>query len=194
MNLEFAIQWAFAEPGRIQQNESELRMFLAKVASELKPERTVELGSWIGTTAALLSWVTSRITVSLDIEEYGGKEQALAIAPNRNLRFHLANAMSKATVISTLSEIGGRSIDLLFVDDGHRTEEVTKEFEIWKGAVRPGGWIVFHDINPDANQCAPGVHPEICMAHEFWAKIEGNKEEIVFGGHPPGPGIGILRV
>lgn len=187
--LEKALQWAFQTPGRIQQQEWELRTFIDKVRNELKPERTVELGSWRGTTAAILSLVTSSVTISLDKDEYGGKEDALRIAAGQSLSFRIANAMFPETALS----IGG-PIDLLFVDDGHKIEEVTAEHKLWAPFVRKGGWIVFHDINPDANQCAPGVHPSICQAHVYWQQLTGDKEEIIFHGQPPGPGLGILRV
>lgn len=193
MTLESAVQWAFGAPGRIQQNEWELRTFLCKVIDELNPQRTVELGSWRGTTAAMLAHVTRGLTVSLDIHDYGGKDEALRLLEKPNLIFNLSSAMSQDTVDATMALLGG-PIDLLFLDDGHRIEEVTKEFELWKPHVRPGCWIAFHDINPDANKLADGTHPDICMAHEFWAKLEGNKEEIIFRGNPPGPGIGILHV
>lgn len=193
MTLESAIQWAFSAPGRIQQNEWEMRTFLCKVIDELGPRRTIELGSWRGTTAALLSMVTRDKTISLDIQDYGGKDEALKLCPGHDLSFLMASAREPKTVTDVWMMLGGPP-DLLFIDDGHRIEEVTEEFEIWSNTVPKGGWIVFHDINPEANQCAPGVHPDICMAHEFWANLQGNKEEIVFKGNPPGPGIGILRV
>lgn len=55
----------------IQQHEWELRTFLRLVLDELKPERTVELGTYRGWTSALLSQVTSRYTISVDIQDYG---------------------------------------------------------------------------------------------------------------------------
>lgn len=193
--LEKALQWAFATPGRIQQHEWELRTFLDKVQAELKPKRTVELGSWKGTTAALLSLVTSELTISLDIDEYGGKDEARMLAPGRNLIFRILNGRSQATAVEVMQTYFGPDyIDLLFLDDGHRIEEVSEEYDLWKPIVATGGWIVFHDINPDANKDAAGNHPDICQAHVHWASIKGNKEEIVFRGSPPGPGIGILRV
>lgn len=193
--LEEALQWAFAQPGRIQQNEWELRTFLCKVIDELNPERTVELGSWRGTTAALLSLVTSGLTVSLDIQDYGGKGDAKSLASGRSLTYWMGNGRDQAVAVEVINSLlDGEMIDLLFLDDGHRIEEVTEEHALWSPLVRPGGWIVFHDINPDANKDAAGNHPDICQAHAYWAGLAGNKEEIVFRGQPPGPGIGILRV
>lgn len=190
-----ALEWAFEVPGRIQQNRDEIIRFLAEVTDKLRPARTVELGSWRGTTAMLLSMVTSKVTVSIDVQDYGGREEACKIARDqgRTLWFYLESCRDQKTVKHVMEVLGG-PIDLLFIDDGHCIEEVTEDYRIWAPMVRKGGWIVFHDINPDANQIAPGVHPSICQAHAFWASFKGNKEEIIFHGNPPGPGIGILKV
>lgn len=194
--LEVVLKGTFDSDVRnkIQQNEWEIREFLFKVQSELKPRLTVELGSWRGRTALLLSMVTSGHTISLDIEDYGRKEEAYAIAKANgcDLLFLMHNARLPETVQAVLALLSG-PIDLLFIDDGHCIEEVTEEYAVWRDAVRPGGWIAFHDINPEANQCAPGVHPSICQAHVFWAGLAGNKEEIICKDIAASPGIGILR-
>lgn len=193
--MKEALEWAFEVPGRIQQNKEEMYQFLARVAYDVSPVRTVELGSWRGTTAMLLSLVTSGVTVSLDVQDYGGREEASSMARNRGhtLWFYLESCRDPRTVEHVMSVLGG-PIDLLFIDDGHCIEEVTEDYRIWAPMVRKGGWIVFHDINPDANQIAPGVHPSICQAHVFWDSLKGDKEEIIWKGNPPGPGIGILKV
>lgn len=192
--LEEALQWAFGAPGRIQQHEVEFREFIGRVAKELKPRRTVELGTWRGTTAALLSHVTSEIVVSLDIQDYGGKDEALRIAGSTRPTYKLSNARKRETLEDVMRLLEGEQIDLLFIDDGHRIEEVTEEHQLWSPMVRVGGWIVFHDINPDANKDTAGNHPDICQAHEYWKRLIGPKDEIIFHGTPPGPGIGILKV
>ena len=40
------------------------------------------------------------------------------------------------------------NIDLLLVDDYHKLEHVTKEWERWRGYVKVGGIIIFHDSLP----------------------------------------------
>jgi predicted O-methyltransferase YrrM len=193
--MKEALDWAFGVPGRIQQYRDELVEFLKRVTDELRPERTVELGSWRGANAMLLSMVTSKVTVSLDIEDYGGREEMCRMARDhgRTLWFYLESARDPKTVEHVMKVLEG-PIDLLFIDDGHCIEEVTEEYQLWTPMVKKGGWIAFHDINQDANQCAPGVHPSICQAHAFWAGLKGKKEEIISIGIPPGPGIGILKV
>ncbi len=192
--VEQALQWAFSPPTKIQQNEWETRTFLRKVNDELKPERTVELGTWKGVNAFLLGWVTKKITISLDIHDYDRNEAINIIRGyGLNISLPLADCRAPETISNTKMCLDG-PIDLLFIDDGHCIEEVTEDHRLWAPLVRPGGWIVFHDINPNANLLAPGVHPSICQAHAYWAQLTGNKEEIIYQGDPPGPGIGILKV
>ncbi len=189
-----AWEWVFNTPGRVQQHEWEYRMFVTRVMDELKPERTVELGTWKGGNAILLSLVTSGPTISLDIHDYDRNESINIIRGyGLNISLPLADCRSSETIANTKMCLDG-PIDLLFIDDGHCIEEVTEDHRLWAPLVRSGGWIVFHDINPNANLLSPGVHPSICQAHAYWAQLTGNKEEIIYQGDPPGPGIGILKV
>jgi len=198
--LENAIQAIFSDINliNIQQHEWEMRTFLNKAFEELKPERTVELGTFRGFTGALLSLITSKQTVSIDIEDHGGTEGARPYG--HHLTYLLNDAMNPDCVTLALAALGG-PIDLLFIDDGHYYETIVKEFELWKPHVRPGGWIVFHDINPLANIGPHGTQPDAVQVPRFWQELKGNKQEIIateehrkWKGIVPHGGIGILRV
>lgn len=197
--IESAVQAIFADHNliNIQQHEWEMRTFLAMALDELKPERTVELGTFRGFTGALLSLVTSEQTISIDIDDhgtYGAKPYG------HNLGFILANAAEPLCPTQTMLVLNG-PIDLLFIDDGHYYETTAKELELWRPHVRPGGWIVFHDINPLANIGPHGVQPESMQTTRFWNELQGDKREIIateehraWKGEIPHGGIGILRV
>jgi predicted O-methyltransferase YrrM len=196
--VESALTAIFADHNliNIQQHEWEMRTFLAMVLDELKPERTVELGTYKGFTGALLSLVTSRQTVTVDATDYGTSE---AKSYGHHLDFVAGDAADKDSVIVTIATLGG-PIDLLFIDDGHYYETIVKEFELWKPHVRPGGWIVFHDINPLANIGPHGTQPDCIQVPRFWQELKGNKQEIIateehraWKGEIPHGGIGILR-
>jgi predicted O-methyltransferase YrrM len=48
------------------------------------------------------------------------------------------------------AEIGkkwDKPIDFLFIDGGHKYEEVLDDFRVWSKHVRQGGIIAFHDVN-----------------------------------------------
>lgn len=180
----------------IQQHEWELRTFLRLVLDELKPERTVELGTYRGWTSALLSQVTSRWTVSLDVTDYGTEGSRRY---GQNLSCVIGDACTQECVTNIIAALGG-PIDLLFIDDGHYYEQITKEYELWRPHVRPGGWIVFHDINPLANIGPHGVQPDCIQVTRFWNELTGTKLEIIateehakWKGVLPNGGLGILR-
>lgn len=198
-HLESALQAIFADHNlvNIQQHEWEMRTFLAMVLDELKPERTVELGTYKGFTGALLSLVTSKQTISVDIEDHGTIE---AKPYGHNLNFVLHDATYVDTSVR-ISEILGGSIDLLFIDDGHYYEQIQCEFIRWGPCVRPGGWIVFHDINEKGNIGPHGTQPECIQVPRFWKELQGNKQEIIaderhsrWKGTLPHGGLGILRL
>lgn len=201
MTIDLAMAAAFT-PERIaandiQQHEWELKSFLGLALEQLKPERTVELGTYKGWTGAILSWITSRQTISVDDHDWGTAE---AHAFSRNLSCLVADATTPDCVTQAMAILGG-PIDLLFIDDGHYYETICKEFELWRPHVRPGGWIVFHDINPLANIGPHGTQPECIQVPRFWKELEGNKEIIIatdehktWKGHLPHGGLGILRV
>lgn len=197
--LEDVLNLAFSKQNAIQQHEWELRTFLRMVMDELKPQRTVELGSWKGYTGAILSRVTSLCTVSIDNAEYGPYELEAAVLGD-NLEFIKDDCRSSVAVDRTMNLLEG-PIDLLLFDDGHSYEDLTKEMELWKPMVRPGGWIVIHDINPLANIEPNGHHPQCCQAHRYWADLKGDKTEIIateahrqWRGVIPHGGIGVLKV
>lgn len=196
--LENALQAIFAEHNliNIQQHEWEMREFLSIALEELKPERTVELGTYKGFTGALLSLITSKQTISVDIEDHGVEG---ARPYGHSLAFVVADATLKGFDTGVVAGLFG-PIDLLFIDDGHYYETIVREMELWRPHVRPGGWIVFHDINPLANIGPHGVQPESMQTTRFWQELTGNKQEIIAGpehsqwkGVIPHGGLGILR-
>ena len=197
--VESALKAVFTDANliNIQQHEWEMRAFLRHVLDELKPDRTVELGTYRGFTGALLSLVTSTQTISIDIQDYGTEASRVY---GHHLTTLLDDATSPDAVTQALVCLGG-PIDLLFIDDGHYYETILKEFELWKPHVVPGGWIVFHDINPLANIGPHGVQPDCIQVPRFWQALEGDKREIIatdehkaFKGVVPHGGLGILRV
>lgn len=197
--LENAIETVFSKKNAIQQHEWELRTLLRMLVEDLKPKRTVELGSWKGYTGAIISLVTSIKTVSIDNAEYGRYEDD-ALKLGKNLEFILDDCRSAQAVNRTMNLLQG-TIDCLLLDDGHSYEDLTKEVGLWTPFVRAGGWIVIHDINPLANVEPNGQHPQCCQAHRYWADLKGNKTDIIateshkqWRGVIPHGGIGIWKL
>ena len=73
------------------------------------------------------------------------------------------------------------SIDLLHIDGLHTYTAVQEDFTTWYPKVRPGGLVLFHDI--EARQSDFGVW-------KFWQELE--QEHETFDFHH-GYGLGVLR-
>jgi cephalosporin hydroxylase len=82
----------------------------------------------------------------------------------------------------------GRPVDLLFIDGDHTVEGVRTDFELYRGLVRRGGIIVFHDIVDGVPEFVGGVP-------DFWRSIRTSAAK-EFVEHPGqgGYGIGVLPV
>ena len=200
MTLQDALAAAFTDEHvarlDIQQHEWEMESFLNLVEQELKPKRTVELGTYKGWTSAILSHVSDQ-TVTIDIENHGTEESR----PYSKDLTCLLGSGTEPSLPETVTRLMGGPIDLLFIDDGHYYETIVREYALWSPHVREGGWIVFHDINPLGNIGPGGVQPDCIQVTRFWNELKGDKVEIIaneshreWKGPIPHGGLGILRV
>jgi hypothetical protein len=82
---------------------------------------------------------------------------------------------------------GREKLDLLFIDGDHSYAGVKLDFEDYKGFVRPGGLIAFHDINDSEFHRKRG-----CFVAQFWQELQGEKQE--FNAKQEWGGIGVLQV
>jgi len=73
------------------------------------------------------------------------------------------------------------SIDLLHIDGLHTFDAVKHDFETWFPRVRPGGIVLFHDI--EARMPEFGVR-------QFWAELSAQHQSFAF---KHGYGLGVLR-
>ena len=96
---------------------------------------------------------------------------------------------------STLGErvfakaLAGKPVDFLFIDGDHTEKGVEQDFENYRGLVRPGGLIAFHDIAPNQKLATNQVQ-------HFWKRIRGQHDthESIADPKQIGFGIGVLRV
>lgn len=63
-----------------------------------------------------------------------------------------------------------RSIDLLFLDGDHRYPAVLQDFEDWASAVRPGGFLVMHDVVHPVHEGPRRVVQELVAADPAWVE------------------------
>jgi hypothetical protein len=73
------------------------------------------------------------------------------------------------------------SLDIVHIDGLHTYEAVKEDFETWFGKVRPGGIILFHDVEARIKDFG---------AWKFWQELESQHQTFKFHH---GFGLGVLR-
>jgi predicted O-methyltransferase YrrM len=105
----------------------------------------------------------------------------------QRVEFLFANSHERATVDRLEAVLGGRPVDVLFIDGDHTYDGVRSDFEMYAPLVRSGGIIGFHDIVPGAAENVGGVP-------DFWREIkDASATEFVADWQQGGWGIGVLR-
>jgi predicted O-methyltransferase YrrM len=175
--------------------------FLGLVASE-RPETIMEIGTAAGGTLFMLTRVASdgATLVALDFatreeERFAGswtnyRRKSLYKSFARRgqrVEFLFADSHLPGTLVRIERILGGRPVDVLFIDGDHSAEGVRMYFELYSPLVRSGGMIAFHDIVPGEPEAVGGV-PEV------WQTLKDETaQEIVRDWTQGGYGIGVLR-
>ena len=175
-----------SNPFHAIQNSYELRQFLS-IAKEVEPRVVVEIGTARGGTFYCLSQIArpDATLISIDLpgaancggQTDGERELFLSFGPSsQDFHFLPADSHLPSTKSALGKILGGRSIDVLFIDGDHSKEGVRKDFEMYREFVAPDGIVAFHDILLFEDNCggAAGVG-------DFWATISGcyQTQEIV---------------
>ncbi len=161
------------------------------VVATLKPKKIVELGTHNG-----ISFFTfCQAIVENDVEalcfavdtwqgddhtgEYG-EEVFEAVRSHAREHYRGISYLLRTTFDEALGHFDDDSVDLLHIDGLHTYEAVSHDFEVWFPKVRPGGIILFHDV--EARMEGFGVW-------KFWQEICDKYETFKF---PFGFGLGVL--
>lgn len=181
---------------------------LLETAAGLSLDTVVEVGSARGGTFWALAQIAaddahlasidipsgSPIDVRNGVDVYGNRD--------RERFYEYAKEGQQVTLIDASSQLletrvrlqgalGGRMIDMLFIDADHRYEGVKRDYELYSPLVREGGLIAFHDIIRQ-NDHRSGVHilwAELAKQHPDAMTFLGDET----WGWGQWAGIGILR-
>ena len=142
--------------GMLQQPD-ELAQFLLWLedGGVLPGEIVIEIGSHRGGTACVWAGVVSDLVLAVDLPHgVGGgltdaelaDRDALMGSLHPHVQFVLGNSQEMSTIHAVSRILNGRLADLLFIDGDHRYAAVAADWSNYRGFVRPGGVIAFHDL------------------------------------------------
>lgn len=169
-------------------------------ANTVRPEVVVEIGTANGAT--LLAWcrVAGEIVISVDLPGgihgggYAQQKQRLyreLVSGREGVEVELVQADSQVMATREIVEqrLKGRPVDILFIDGDHRYSGVSRDFDLWRGLVRKGGYVIFHDI-------LPNPRPVQSEVDRFWTEVKDRYEsfEIVEDRNQGWAGIGVLHM
>jgi predicted O-methyltransferase YrrM len=177
--------------------QSEIRRLLDFLRQK-KPQCIVEIGTAKGGTLFLWTRIASAnshiISIDLPAGQFGGgyppwriplyKSFALS---NQKLDLIRADSHSEETLTRTRELLGGKEIDLLFIDGDHTYEGVKRDFEMYSPMVAQRGIIAIHDIVDHGPESGVGVS-------KYWDQIKQKYPHVEFKAdeNQRWAGIGVL--
>jgi predicted O-methyltransferase YrrM len=174
---------------------------LVELLEKQRLRNVMEIGSEAGGTFYLLCRLTAigGLKISLDLPSgasgSGRFRDASALAArttqfkrwSANVHVVIGDSHEQQSYREVEEILAGNKLDFLFIDGDHSYEGVKLDFEDYKGFVRPGGLIAFHDIKDTEHHRHRG-----CFVAKFWQELKGEKQEFCSGMH--WAGIGVVHV
>jgi predicted O-methyltransferase YrrM len=195
VELAFEAAGGFLKPLQIR---AEIERAMSEV-EKIKPRAILEIGTARGGTFFLFSRAAAAnaLLVSLDLPagRWGGGYSnwrtwifRRLLLPGQSAYFVRANSHSAAALERVKRVLGGRSLDVLYIDGDHSYEGVKADFDMYSGLVRPGGLIIFHDI-------AQHKPEHDCHVDQLWTEVRDRfpHSEIIQDPGQGWAGIGILQ-
>jgi len=168
--------------------------------AELRPKVILEIGTARGGTLFLFTRIADpeAVIISIDLPggPFGGGYPSWRIPLYKSFskgeqKIYLIRKDSHdpQTLRKIKRILGGKKIDLLFIDGDHTYKGVKMDFETYSPLVRKGGIIAFHDICPHPPETR-------CEVSRFWDEIKHKYShiEIVEDWSQGWAGIGVLYV
>jgi len=110
-----------------------------------KGKKVVEIGTYKGGSAEVIAKVCKKL-VTIDIYPDHRPEGDFTIADvKKRLKKYKNVKVVKGDGVSEAFDYSANSIEVLFIDDGHKKEIVQREFANWLRCIKKKGIIIFHD-------------------------------------------------
>jgi predicted O-methyltransferase YrrM len=191
------------------QVSAEIVAWLEMVA-DLKPRCVMEIGTSTGGVLFLLARAAApdAMLIGLDLPRATDAVGHGGVAPWKE-RYFRGFAGSRQSIELVLGDshaattrshverlLGGRELDVLFIDGDHSYEGVRQDFHDYAPLVRPGGLIGFHDIVADVRtRTGADTKNDAGEVHRFWAELKRDHDviELVENADQDGFGIGAIH-
>lgn len=175
---------------------------LADWAASQRPRIVIEIGTASGGTLLMWARIATERVISIDLPGgihgggYPAQKARLFKAfvrgrPNVTVNLIRTSSHEQTTRDRVGGLLGPARADILFIDGDHRLEGVTRDFELWRDLVRPGGHIVFHDILYHSREPSAQVDQ---LWNDLKERHPGRTHEIIESPNQGWAGIGILEV
>ncbi|MFA6407399.1 MAG: class I SAM-dependent methyltransferase [Candidatus Paceibacterota bacterium] len=186
--------WGIIRPLQVRE---EILSFL-KIVEEERPKVVLEIGTSFGGVLFLFSRVAHRdatiISIDLPGAQGGYPEWRKSIYKiftlfNQSISLIKADSHSKETLSKVETILENKSVDLLFIDGDHTYEGAKHDFLMYKGLVRKGGIIAFHDVAQHSSESG-------CEVSRLWGEMKdaGKIVEIIKDKGQGWGGIGLFYV
>lgn len=131
----------------IQQVRAEYEEFLRRVIAMNLHGLAVQIGLGIcgGSHFALRQVFERVVTIECNPENLERFKSFYTIDPQRDIMV-LGNSFDPGMIQAVRNAV--RGADLLFIDGGHLFDDVRRDWENYRGIVRSGGLVCFHDHVP----------------------------------------------
>ncbi len=154
--------------------------FIYHLVKRFKPALMVELGVCTGRcTAHMAAANPDGVVLGIDHAPMPDVEEVTGRFSNIFLKRDFS------TSSKVLSDIKNGSVDLCFIDTEHKYEQVLMETGLWLPKMRPGGVVLWDDIDLDAGM------------REAWAFMTHTSNSMDLtslpGLHHSGFGVGLVR-
>jgi predicted O-methyltransferase YrrM len=184
--------------GKMKVKAAQLRseiLALAQTVRELQPRTILEIGTARGGTLLIWAHLASErvVTCDLRIPAYRRALYRRYPPPGSRCRVELLEGDSHAPAFQARVKhaLGGAPVDFLFIDGDHSEAGVSADWRDYRGLVRPGGLVAFHDIVEKQPFETTQVHP-------LWMRLRSEHpaatRELVESADQCGFGIGLVRL
>lgn len=176
----------------------EWKRLMEFLAMEHSPKRILEIGTGRGGSTYFLTKLGGKgsLIVTVDAEPKA-KEAVALFRKDRGQKIHsvIGSSHDPATVERVASIVGGKPVDLLYIDGDHSYDGVKKDFDLYKKFCGPKSIVCFHDIIADYG-ATKGIESDIKTGevYKFWGELKTQHEhlEIVESLDQNGFGIGVI--